>query len=91
MAVPNAPLPLFQQVAPGTNIVITMTLQSLSNGANGFVAGGGTFNSGNPTATFTLAIPANNNGVLAGTTGGSGSAAIANSCAAGRTSPPPLA
>ena len=81
MAVPNAPLPLLQQVAPGTNITVTMTLQSLSNGANGFTQGGGTFNAGNPTATFTLAIPALNNATLSGTTGGQGSAAITNTAA----------
>jgi hypothetical protein len=79
MAVPNAPLPLFQQLAPGTSVVITMTLQGLSSGPSGFTQGGTTFNSGNPTATFTGVVPGNTASSLQSGTGGGGQAAITNS------------
>ena len=79
MAAPQAPVPLFSQAAAGQNIVITVVLQGLSTAAAGFTAGT-TYNSGNPTATFTLSIPAApiTGENIAGT---GGSAAVTNSAA----------
>jgi|GEM_PF-5674826 len=79
MAVPNAPMPLFWQTLEGGSIVITVPLKGLSSAAAGFTAGS-TFNSGNPTATFTLTLPAaptTSNPVI----GSAGTAAVTNSAA----------
>jgi hypothetical protein len=56
MAVPQAPMALWRQVAPGTNLTITFTLQGLSSSNAGFTPGNA-FNAGNPTCTITVAIP----------------------------------
>lgn len=47
---------LWAQVAPGTNITITFTLQGLSASKDGFTPGN-VFNAGNPTETVTIPIP----------------------------------
>lgn len=55
MAAPNAPMPLFNQIKAGTNIVVTVVLRSIGP-APGFVDGAAGFNNGDPTATFTIPL-----------------------------------
>ncbi len=68
MAIPNAPCSLEQQTAAGSNVVVTVVLQGLGRDFNP----GTTFNSGNPTATFTIAVPKDAPGVVGGSAGEGG-------------------
>jgi hypothetical protein len=56
MAAPTAPMPLRNQVKAGSNIVVTVPLRGLGP-APSFTDGGTTYNSGDPTATYTITIP----------------------------------
>lgn len=60
MAAPTAPMPLSRQVKKGTNIVVTVVLRGLGAPPT-FFDGGTTFNSGDPTATYTIATGTNPN------------------------------
>lgn len=53
MAAPNAPMPLSSQVKANSSIVVTVPLRGMG-ASPGFVDGGTTFNSGDPTATYTI-------------------------------------
>lgn len=56
MATPQAPMPLANQIAAGTSVTIAVTLQAFGPPPS-FQVGGNTYNSGNPTATFTITNP----------------------------------
>lgn len=58
MAAPNAPMPLKFQIQAGANIVVTVPLRQIGPAPNFVDGAGGGFNAGNPTATYTIAIPA---------------------------------
>jgi hypothetical protein len=49
-------MPLANQIKQGQNVVVTVPLRGIG-AAPGFADGGTTFNSGDPTATYTIAIP----------------------------------
>ena len=70
-------MPLFQQLLEGGTITIQVPLKGLSSAAAGFVTGS-TFNSGNPTCTFTLTLPP---APTSGNVPNSGQAAITDSAA----------
>lgn len=59
MSAPTAPMPLANQVKAGSTITVAVVLRGLG-AAPTFIDGGTTFNSGDPTATYSIALAAAN-------------------------------
>lgn len=57
MSAPTAPFPLASQAKGGQNITVTVVLRGIGPSPT-FIDGGTTFNSGDPTATYLIPIPA---------------------------------
>lgn len=56
MAAPNAPVPLYAQIKAGTNVTVTVTLRGMGPQPT-LTDGGATYNSGDPSCTFTIPVP----------------------------------
>ena len=55
MSAPTAPMPLANQVKAGSTITVSVVLRGMG-AAPTFIDGGTTFNSGDPTATYSIVV-----------------------------------